>query len=117
MYHEIVKKREPNYFAFLDQDMFMFKPFSIIPFLDHYGMWGDVDEPSNAKTPSLNKSDIVNGPWFVHPWLSFYRYDFVKDYHLDFMPCEHFDTLHKRCCYGLVCRTLSFTLTASILCK
>lgn len=92
VYHEIVKKREPKYFAFLDQDMFMFKPFSIIPFLDEYGIWGDVDEPSNAKTPSLSKSDIVNGPWFLHPWLSFYRYDFVKDYPLDFMPCEHFDT-------------------------
>lgn len=92
VYHEIVKKREPKYFAFLDQDMFMFKPFSIIPFLDRYGMWGDVDEPDNAKTPSLNKSDIVNGPWKLHPWLSFYKYDFVKDYPLDFMPCDHFDT-------------------------
>jgi len=97
VYNVFVKHRQPKYFAFLDQDMFMFKPFSIIPFLDERGMWGDVDEPDNAKTPSLNKTDIVNGPWKLHPWLSFYKYDFVKDYPLDFMPCQlpdrgNFDT-------------------------
>ena len=33
VYSTIIKQRQPKYFAFLDQDMFMFKDFSIIPML------------------------------------------------------------------------------------
>jgi len=92
VYNNIVKHRQPKYFAFLDQDMFMFKDFSIIPFLDEYGMWGDLCEPDTHKSPSLLKDDIVEGPWFLHPWLSFYRFDFVKDQNMDWSAIDHFDT-------------------------
>lgn len=96
VFNTIIKKRKPPYFAFLDQDMFLFKPFTIIPFLDKYGMWGDVAEVDNQKSPSLNINDVNNSPWILHPWLSFFKYDFVKDENMDWRPCEfnkgHFDT-------------------------
>ena len=92
VYNNIIKQRQPTYFSFLDQDMFMFKDFSIIPFLDKYGMWGDLCEPDTHKSPSSLKDDIVEGPWFLHPWLSFYRFDFVKDQNMDWTAIDHFDT-------------------------
>jgi len=79
VYYEIIKKREPKYFAFLDQDFFMFRPFTIIEFLDKYGMYGDIDEPTKFKSPGFDKDKIIDGPWVLHPWLSFYKYDFVKN--------------------------------------
>ena len=96
VYNTFVKRQAPKYFAFLDQDMFMYKPFSIIPFLEKHGMWGDVMEVDNVVSPTLDKKDVVDGPWMIHPWLSFYKFDFVKDFQLDFMPCRfgngNFDT-------------------------
>jgi len=92
VWNTIIKQRQPKYFAFLDQDMFMFKDFSIISFLDEYGMWGDINEADTHKTPSLLKDDMVEGPWTLHPWLSFYKFDFVKDHHMDWGVTDHFDT-------------------------
>jgi len=92
IYNSIIKERQPKYFSFLDQDMFMFKDFSIIPFLDKYGMWGDLNEPDTHKSPSLLKTDMIDGPWNLHPWLSFYRFDFIKDKHMDWSAIDHFDT-------------------------
>jgi hypothetical protein len=66
--------------------MFMFKPFSIMPFLDKYGMWGDVQEISSHMSPSMKKEDIVDGPWTLHPWLSFFKYQFVKNEEMNWMP-------------------------------
>ena len=92
VYNNIIKQRQPKYFAFLDQDMFMFKDFTIIPFLDKYGMWGDVNEAGTHKSPSLSKNDIIEGPWSLHPWLSFYKFDFIKDQNMDWYPADNHDT-------------------------
>ena len=96
IFQTIVKARQPKYFAFLDHDMFMYKPFTIIPFLDQHGMWGDVIEIDSCKSPSDSKTDIREGPWVLHPWLSFFKFDFVKDQPMDWMPCPfengNFDT-------------------------
>lgn len=80
IYQNIVKKDQPQYFAFLDQDFFAFSQFELIPTLDKMGMYGDVLERHS------------DGAWVLHPWLSFYKYDFVKNYNLDFRPCNGFDT-------------------------
>jgi len=92
VYEMFVKTRKSTYFAFLDQDMFLFKEFKIIEFLDKYGMWGDVDEPSNNKSLSIYKKDVIDGPWYLHPWLSFYKLEFVINEKLDFKPCNYSDT-------------------------
>ena len=77
IFHNYVnaKKRKPLYFAFLDQDMFLYKPFTIISFLDNHGLWGDVAEVDNQKSPSLNINDVNDGPWILHPWLSFFKFE------------------------------------------
>ena len=55
-------------------------------------MYGDVCEMDGTKTIGDSIDNITNGPWVIHPWLSFYKYDFVKDYDLDFDSCHGFDT-------------------------
>ena len=90
IFHTIVKKRCPKYFSFIDHDMFMYKPFSVVDFLDKNGMWGDIQEIEYCKSES--KSELKDGPWVLHPWLSFYKFDFVKDEPMNWLPCSNFDT-------------------------
>ena len=90
VYNNIILERNPQYFAFLDQDMFLFKDFSIIKFLDTHGMWGDVNEADTHKSPS--DDNIIDGPWSLHPWLSFYKLDFIRDYDMNWMPVSKHDT-------------------------
>jgi hypothetical protein len=92
VYHSVIKERNPKYFAFLDQDFFPFKKFSVVEDLEKYGMYGDVLERSDFKSPADSIEEIVDGPWALHPWLSFYKYDFVKDYDLSWYPSPGFDT-------------------------
>ena len=92
VYYEIILKRNPKYFAFIDQDFFMIKSFSIIDFLNKYGMYGDLSEKGGEGSNSFYKKDIKDGPWVLHPWCSFYKLDFIKDYKMDWMPCNNLDT-------------------------
>lgn len=92
VYYNLILTRNPTYFAFLDQDLFMIKSFSIIQHLDKFGMWGDVMEISTKSSGSFYKRDIKPGPWILHPWLSFYKLDFIRDYKMDWMPTPDFDT-------------------------
>jgi len=99
LYYNYVLQRNPKYFAFIDQDMFMIKPFSIIERLDKFGMWGDIIEASNYPASGghngMEKQNINGTPWILHPWLSFYKLDFVKPYKLNFLPVNgdlQFDT-------------------------
>ena len=90
LYYNYVLKRNPKYFAFIDQDMFMIKPFTVIDFLDKNGMWGDVQEvgnyPKSDNGKGLKKQNINENPWILHPWLSFYKLDFTRPYKLNFLP-------------------------------
>jgi hypothetical protein len=92
VYNNIVKNSKPEYFGFIDQDFFPFRSFSVIEELDNKGMYGDVCEMDGSKTQRDSLEDITDGPWVIHPWLSFYKYDFVKDFNLDFDSCHGFDT-------------------------
>ena len=91
VFENVVKRRCPGYFAFVDQDFFPFKKFSVKEVLDKHGMYGDVAEKDGHKTESQQPEDLSDGPWMMHPWLSFYKYDAVKDYDLDWYPVEGFD--------------------------
>ena len=86
VFENVVRKREPKYFAFIDQDFFPFKKFSVKEQLDLYGMYGDVNEKDGHKTDSQQLEDLVDGPWMIHPWLSFYKYEAVKHFDLNWMP-------------------------------
>ena len=91
IFHNIIKKRQPKYFAYLDQDFFYFKPFSVISILDEQGMYGDMIERSGEESP-MNTNDVNNSSWALHPWLSFYKYDFIKDENMDWRTDTRFDT-------------------------
>lgn len=92
VYYEIILKRNPKYFSFLDQDFFMIKSFSIIEHLEKYGMYGDLTENGGEKSDSFYKKDVKDTPWVLHPWCSFYKLDFIKDYKMNWLPCKQFDT-------------------------
>lgn len=92
VYYNIVLERKPKYFGFIDQDFFPFKPFSLIPTLEKYGMYGDVCEMDGRKTNGDLLENLVDGPWVLHPWLSFYRLDFLQGTSPDFDSCSGFDT-------------------------
>lgn len=91
VFYHIVQVHKPSYFAFIDQDMFLYKPFKIMDFLDMHGMWGDIAEVDNNKSPTFEVEDVIDSPWIIHPWLSFFKYDFVKDFSMDWRPCEYED--------------------------
>ena len=91
VFDEIIRNRAPKYFAFIDQDFFPFKKFSVKDELDKYGMYGDVAERDGYKTESHQIDDLAEGPWMLHPWLSFYKYETVKNYNLDWSPQAGFD--------------------------
>lgn len=92
VWEQLVKPRNPKYFAFIDQDFFPFRKFEIIPTLDKLGMYGDVCEQDGRKSPTDKLEDVVEGPWVIHPWLSFYRTDFFDGLSPDWDSCSGFDT-------------------------
>lgn len=92
VYKQIIKERNPEYFAFIDQDFFPFKKFRILPTLNQLGMYGDVCEEENCKSPSDLMESVIEGPWVLHPWLSFYKTDFFDGLNPDWNPCSGFDT-------------------------
>ena len=94
VFHNIIKTRRPRYFGIIDQDFFPFRPFSVKEDLDRYGMYGDVSEMATAQTPEKDQglAAVVEGPWVLHPWLSFYRYDLVCNVNMNWLPAPHFDT-------------------------
>jgi hypothetical protein len=55
-------------------------------------LYGDVDEATNCKSPGFEKEKIIDGPWELHPWLSFYKFDFVKNENMNWLPNKDFDT-------------------------
>jgi hypothetical protein len=90
VYYQYVKKRKPKYFAFLDQDFFPFAEFSIKETLDTNGMYGDVMDKDNGEYVIIDNKQVK--PWVLHPWLSFYRYDFLEGYDMNWKPSANFDT-------------------------
>ena len=92
VYYNIIKNRNPKYFCLLDQDFFPFKSFSVVEELEEKGMYGDVCEMDGNKNESHLLENTKEGPWVLHPWLSFYKFDFIKDFNIDFSPCHGFDT-------------------------
>lgn len=92
VYYNIIKSRNPKYFGLIDQDFFPFRPFSVIDDLDKFGMYGDVCEMDGCKNESHLLEKVSDGPWVIHPWLSFYRTNFLDGLSPDWDSCPGFDT-------------------------
>lgn len=89
LFHNVIKKRRPTYFGFLDHDCFLFRstttddlfirkikemePFSFNEYSNkEFGMYGTVSRTT--------KDDS----WNLHVIANFFKFDFVKDLPLDF---------------------------------
>ena len=92
VFYNIVKQRNPKYFGFIDQDFFPFREFSLSDHLEKFGMYGDVCERDGQKTPSDRLEDVIDSPWVIHPWLSFYKTEFFEGTSPDWDSCHGFDT-------------------------
>jgi len=76
-YNNIVIKINPVHFGFLDHDIFPFRETVVSP-LVKYGFYGLVQERREK--------------WYLWPGFSFYKFQDIKKYKLDFMPCTGLDT-------------------------
>ena len=73
LYQQCARVRKPKYFGYLDQDCFLVKDLDISGRLDRQGMFG-----------RAYRSKKIPEAWTLHVTTNFYRFDFVKDYELDF---------------------------------
>jgi hypothetical protein len=92
VYYNIIKTRNPKYFGLIDQDFFPFRDFSVIEELEKYGAYGDVAEKDGHKNQTDLIENVFDGPWMLHPWLSFYKTEFFDMLSPNWEPCSGFDT-------------------------
>ncbi|MDH6354846.1 hypothetical protein M2132_001179 [Dysgonomonas sp. PH5-45] len=76
IYYNYISKRKPAYFALLDHDVFPTCPLSIEALTKAQGFYG-------------YRRGEADGPWFLWPGLLFFRYSFISDYKVNFMPCVY----------------------------
>ena len=74
MYYQVIKKRQPCYFGFIDHDLFPIKMIYPAQKLEKQPIYGIL---------SLDE-DI----WQLWSGLCFYRFDFVKNLRMDFLPAK-----------------------------
>lgn len=75
-YRNYLSRRKAKYFGFLDHDVFPIRPTKIIEILNNADIYG------------LEQSRVLaEGPiWYLWPGFCFYRFDYVRDLKLNFMP-------------------------------
>lgn len=78
VYRHYVSHRQTQYFGFIDHDIFPIRRTSVIDLLDRQKVYGLIQERDDR--------------WYLWPGFSFFRYDYVKDKHLDFGPSIGLDT-------------------------
>lgn len=76
-YRNIIHKYEPSYFGFIDHDIIPLTETSIVNYIKDK-VWGLIQERDSG--------------WYLWAGFCFYKYDFVKDYKLNFMPYRGLDT-------------------------
>ncbi len=83
VWRKVIRRRRPAYFGFVDHDLYPVKPIDlraelstqpIYGLIKEYGQWGG------------------EFCWYLWAGLSFFRYDYVKNIRLDFMPVTPYRT-------------------------
>lgn len=77
VYRNLVKKIEPKYFGFIDQDILAFKNTQISNLIDGK-VFGLIQERDTR--------------WYLWPGFCFFNYIQIKDFNLNFMPTDGLDT-------------------------
>lgn len=73
-YRHIITKRQPYAFGYIDHDLFPVQPISICRKLENQPIYG----------PLRHRGDC----WYLSAIMSFFRYDYVADKRIDFMPVK-----------------------------
>lgn len=74
VYRKIIRKRRPEYFGFIDHDLFPVAPITITRLFALSPVYGYLRE---------------SGPyWYLWPGLCFFCYGYVSHHHVDFMPVK-----------------------------
>ena len=81
-FRKVIRRRQPSYFGFIDHDLFPIKSVDIRKTLDNQPIYGLLKEYGNGDARC----------WYLWAGLCFYKYDFVKNKRLDFMPVTPYDT-------------------------
>ena len=77
IYKNYINIIKPKYFGVLDFDIFLLKEFELKKYLDEFNIYGWIIDS--------HLSDSKYG-WYFASLMSFFKYSFVEDYDLNFMP-------------------------------
>ena len=72
IYRRLIRKRKPFAFGQIDHDLFPVQPISILEKLERQPVYGPLRDRGNE--------------WYLSAIMSFFRFDFVRDKKVDFMP-------------------------------
>ena len=80
VYHRIIKKIKPEYFGFIDHDIFPIEPYSVIEKIGNQDFFGELHD----RTPPEHKRNI----WYMWAGFCFFYFDKIQSYQLNFLPCR-----------------------------
>ena len=78
VYHHIIKTLRPYVFGYIDHDLFPVKKLSVCNILSSQPVYGPLRERAEC--------------WYLSAIMSFFRYDYVQDKKVDFMPVMPYKT-------------------------
>jgi hypothetical protein len=70
----MIKKCQPQYFGFIDHDLFPAKPYSVLQKINHQDFYGRL-------------VDTIDG-WYLWAGFCFFNYQKIKDLKPNFLPCK-----------------------------
>lgn len=91
-YRNVIKKRQPKYFGFLDHDVFPIKPVGIKQHLEKQKFYGLKHYAISSSNPNIWDR---NTPafWYLWPGFSFYNFNEIKNIrNIDFLPLHIHDS-------------------------
>ena len=78
VYRHIIRKRQPFAFGQIDHDLFPVKKISIVDYLQSQPVYGPLRQREEC--------------WYLSAIMSFFRYDYIQDKKVDFLPVTPYKT-------------------------
>lgn len=112
IYKNIIKKRKPDYFGFIDHDLFPISDVTIIPYINAQNIYGlkhyGVDNfATNKRNDVWEKNE--SGYWYFWPGFSFFKFAYIRSIKkVNFLPCvkrkvlldtggSNFESIYSQC--------------------
>ncbi len=77
-YQHVIKKRKPTWFGFIDHDIFPIQSQSIFDMI--------------GNQPFFGRKETRKQYWYLWPGFCFFRFDFLREFSVDFSPTRIVDT-------------------------